>query len=93
MHKKKKVVKHKKVPKKTKFGVHKKKKVAKFKKQVKGKKKKIMYCASSSTGVFAFFTFLTLNLSVMVDFVFSAMVTIMINAQTSYTSCCVQFLI
>ena len=35
-------------------------------------------CASSNAGIFAFFAFVTLNLNVMVDFMFSVMVTIMI---------------
>ena len=36
-------------------------------------------CASSSTGIFAFFAFMTINLNVMVDIMFSAMINIMIN--------------
>ena len=36
-------------------------------------------CASSGTGVFAFFAFIVLNLNVMVDVMFSAMIDIMIN--------------
>ena len=36
-------------------------------------------CASSNTGIFAFFAFITLNLNVMVDIMFSAMIDIMIN--------------
>ena len=35
-------------------------------------------CASSNSGIFAFFAFITLNLNVMVDFMFSLMVDIMI---------------
>ena len=40
-------------------------------------------CASSGTGVFAFFAFIVLNLNVMVDVMFSAMIDIMINGTFS----------
>ena len=36
-------------------------------------------CASSNSGIFAFFAFITLNINVTIDFMFSLMVTIMIT--------------
>ena len=36
-------------------------------------------CASSNSGIFAFFAFITLNINVMVDFMFTVMVEIMIT--------------
>jgi len=44
----------------------------------KKRKKTVHKCASSNSGVFAFFAFITLNINVMVDFMFTVMVDIMI---------------
>lgn len=71
---------------KNKNRVKKTKNRVKKQKKVKKAKKKVEVCASSGTGVFAFFAFLVLNLNVMVDFMFSLMVDIMITGVFNGTS-------